>query len=148
MNVRDKMPFLYLCNNNIKNYNDILAYPEIMDICIKYLRNLKLLHSLSYKKDDFDKYCNNIYYWLYYEIKELTISEDSIKGIFNASTSIEKEKNKSDDCSDLDLYKDWNNTEKLVMLQIFNHNIDVILEILNNKCDSNRTSCKNLSNNV
>ncbi|KMZ98974.1 hypothetical protein PVNG_03813 [Plasmodium vivax North Korean] len=113
-----------------------------MNICKKLLRNLKLLHSECNNTDDFVKYCNNINNWLYYEIKEHNISDDTINSIFAASKQIIVKKKGYPECSYFTFNKDLIKPEKLVTLRIFNKNIDDILEILTKKSDSNICSCK------
>ncbi|GAB69599.1 hypothetical protein PCYB_003480 [Plasmodium cynomolgi strain B] len=140
VNKSDKNKFLLSCAHYIP-YDIVRFSNEKIDICITFLRNLKELYN-SNTSSDFFKHCYNIYYWLYYEIKDDINSDKYINSIFEASTEIAKERNKGDNCSDSDLYKDWEETEKLVMLHIFNNNIDDIQEILNKECDSNRISCK------
>ncbi|KMZ77033.1 hypothetical protein PVIIG_05230 [Plasmodium vivax India VII] len=110
-------------------------------VCKKLLRNLKLLHSGSYTGGEFVKYCHNIYNWLYYEIKEHKITDDIINSIFDESKRIIEKKGPYD-CPYFTFNTGLLEPEKLVMLRMFNDNIENINEILIKKCDSNICSCK------
>ncbi|KMZ99321.1 hypothetical protein PVNG_02204 [Plasmodium vivax North Korean] len=136
----DESSIISLCNNDI-TYK-VNPANEQKNICKKLLRNLKLLHSGNYMPYDFVKYCKNINYWLYYEIKEHNISDDIINNMFAESNKIIPKKNQNNDCSYLMLNNDLLEPEKLVMLRIFNNNIDDIHEILIKGINSNICSCK------
>ncbi|KMZ83258.1 hypothetical protein PVBG_05228 [Plasmodium vivax Brazil I] len=131
----DESSIISLCNNDI-TYK-VNPANEQKNICKKLLRNLKLLHSGNYMPYDFVKYCKNINYWLYYEIKEHNISDDIINNMFAESNKIIPKKNQKNDCSYLMLNNDLLEPEKLVMLRIFNNNIDDIHEILIKGINSN-----------
>ncbi|SCO65505.1 VIR protein [Plasmodium vivax] len=111
-------------------------------VCKKLLRNLKLLHSGNHSPDDFVKYCHNIYNWLYYEIKEHKITDDIINSIFHVSKEIIVKKEGYTDCSYFTFKKDLIEPEKLIMLRIFNDNIENIREILINEFHSKICSCQ------
>ncbi|GAB69647.1 hypothetical protein PCYB_003960, partial [Plasmodium cynomolgi strain B] len=133
--------FFISCNSNI-SHSKRINVGEQMDICRTLLRSMKHLYS-TYKSDnDLSKHCYNIYYWLYYEIKQHSISYDTIQSIFDSSNSLIEKKQKNVDCFDLKLYKIFDEAENLVMLHIFNNNINVIREILTQNDDSNICSCK------
>ncbi|KMZ76746.1 hypothetical protein PVIIG_05604 [Plasmodium vivax India VII] len=140
----DESSIISLCNNDI-TYK-VNPANEQKNICKKLLRNLKLLHSGNYMPYDFVKYCKNINYWLYYEIKEHNISDDIINNMFAESNKIIEKKEGYPDCSYFTFKKDLLEPEKLVTLRIFNNNIDNIREILINKCDSNICSCQKFIN--
>ncbi|GAB69957.1 hypothetical protein PCYB_007060, partial [Plasmodium cynomolgi strain B] len=137
----DHLKFSLSCVSNV-SHRDLTSVTEQIDICTKFLRNLKSLYTDAYDSGNFEKRCNNIYYWLYYEMKERKDYKGSIKNIIDASNELIQKPIEKDGCYNSYLYENFDETEKLVMLQIFIRNIVVIQEILNNKCDSNRTSCK------
>ncbi|GAB69763.1 hypothetical protein PCYB_005120 [Plasmodium cynomolgi strain B] len=144
MNVLDKSPFFYLCNSYINSYKDITAYGQIIDICIKFLRNLKLLYSDS--SQEFEKYCNNIYYWLYYEIMDNNLFDEKTLTVFLMQKEANGGTTKNKDCSNMDLYNNLAEAENYVMLSIFNNNIHDIQDILKQKTYPEICSCQEFIN--
>ncbi|SCA83594.1 Plasmodium vivax Vir protein, putative, partial [Plasmodium vivax] len=130
--------------DGIIGYNDdnIVNHKKV---CKKLLRNLKLLHSGSYRGGEFVKCCNNIYNWLYYEISEHNISDDTINNIFAVSKQIIKKQGLLD-CPYFTFNIGLLEPEKLVMLRIFNNNIDDIQEFLKKEINSNTCSCQKFMN--
>ncbi|GAB69811.1 hypothetical protein PCYB_005600, partial [Plasmodium cynomolgi strain B] len=134
----DNSEFSSLCNKvDTDTYNHS---NEPKNICIKFLRNLKELNNIT--KEDHLKRCSNIYYWLYYKIKEHNICVHTFKSIIAESNELIKQQQNIDGCYNDKLYENFDETENLVMLHIFNNNFHVIQELLNNECDSNKCSCK------
>ncbi|KMZ77249.1 hypothetical protein PVIIG_05202 [Plasmodium vivax India VII] len=140
VNRSDESRIFSLCNNDVTYIGE--PAHEHKNICRKLLRNLKLLHRDSHTPDNFVKYCNNINNWLYYEINKYNISDDTINNIFAVSKQIIKKQGLLD-CPYFTFNIGLLEPEKLVMLRIFNDNIDDIQEILNNKLDFNLCSCQN-----
>ncbi|GAB69899.1 hypothetical protein PCYB_006480, partial [Plasmodium cynomolgi strain B] len=125
----------------------IFLNTDKIDICRKFLRNLKKLYNRK-KSNDFSKHCNNIYYWLYYELKDNNIFDQKyIKSISDAKGMLLKDLKESNDCSNLGRYENMEEAENFVMLSIFNNNIDDIQDILIKKITySEICSCQKFIN--
>ncbi|GAB69967.1 hypothetical protein PCYB_007160, partial [Plasmodium cynomolgi strain B] len=132
---------------------------EQKNVCKNLYRNLKLLYSGS--SEESDKYCNNINNWLYYETKEDNVSDDTITRIFDALNGT-IEKKEISVCPYYTFNKELFEPENLVMLGIFNDNIEILKEIYKEKIESDdcsfkryisncikiyKSACKNLENN-
>ncbi|GAB69832.1 hypothetical protein PCYB_005810 [Plasmodium cynomolgi strain B] len=70
----------------------------------------------------------------------------SIKKIFDESNKLIQKTTEKDSCYNSNLYENIDETEKLVLLHIFNNNIDDIMEFLNSNDNSKISSCKNFVN--
>ncbi|GAB69551.1 hypothetical protein PCYB_003000 [Plasmodium cynomolgi strain B] len=117
-----------LCNA-YSTYIDCSAN-EQNHIYMKLLRNLRNLYNSDKSGDDFNNHGYNIFYWLYYGIKDDYITDTIINSIFQASCKLIEDK------------YSFSETKILVMLYTFIYNIDVIQQILTNNIDSIICSCK------
>ncbi|GAB69734.1 hypothetical protein PCYB_004830 [Plasmodium cynomolgi strain B] len=138
-----KYPTYFTSCNSIKGISkDTTSEIEKTTICARFLTYLKALYSNSTSGGELNKNCKNIYYWLFYEMKERTNNNVFIKNILEKSNNLEEKPSENDGCYNSKLYEYFDETKELVMLSIFNDNINDILAILYRNGDSNLSSCK------
>ncbi|GAB70026.1 hypothetical protein PCYB_007750, partial [Plasmodium cynomolgi strain B] len=137
----DATVILKLCNRFNRTTGN--SAEEEFQNCATLSRNLKVLYNSRYtSNDDFNKHCNNINNWLYYKIKEHKMSDDTITEIFSESKQIIENEGYLF-CRYSPFNNDFLEPEKLVMLSIFNDNIDYIKEILSQETHYKISSCRN-----
>ncbi|VUZ99417.1 PIR protein [Plasmodium vivax] len=118
---------LKLCDNAATFDTNLRDVEKI--VCKKLLNNLLQLKNDKYD-DDFKKRCNNLYVWLYFEIKKSGISNDIIKQIFDLSELKEKGMIRYFLCPYYTFIDQKHEPEDLMKLSIFNNNADAFQSLL------------------
>ncbi|KMZ88570.1 hypothetical protein PVBG_04779 [Plasmodium vivax Brazil I] len=154
---------MFIENIDESKYPRILSYCDNADmfnkvgmsvykpICKKLTRNLLLLAENDYKGDELYKCCNILYIWLYFEIINKDLSDDTVKIIFDESNKLTKLKLQKTPCHYFTFKKKLHDPEDLIELRIFNDNIENIQKALLDESDNHRydsyqryvTSCFN-----
>ncbi|KMZ99317.1 hypothetical protein PVNG_02200 [Plasmodium vivax North Korean] len=143
----------FIKNVNESQYEQILKYcetgglfqdpakNEYKNLCKKLSRNLLLLADRNYIGGDFFKYCDMLYIWMYFEIRNKGLSNSIIKEIFESTEQMITKKRFKTSCSYFSFSEKLQEPEKLIKLRIFEHNTSTIKNILNNINESNNCSC-------
>ncbi|KMZ95743.1 hypothetical protein PVMG_05342 [Plasmodium vivax Mauritania I] len=105
---------------------------EYKKFCKKLLNNLLLLTKDDYGGNNFLKYCDILYMWMYFEIKKNDIPDDITKPIFDQSVMMIKKKLTKTTCPYFNFNEKINEPTKLINLHIFNNNVDTIQGLLKN----------------
>ncbi|KMZ88541.1 hypothetical protein PVBG_04750 [Plasmodium vivax Brazil I] len=132
-----------------RKYTDIIAYfdsEEMCDndnalcqqICKKLTRNMLLLADNGYRADEIHEKCNILYIWLYFEIKNKKLSDDTVEKIFGLSDALIEIMRKKNPCPYSSFKEKLYEPEDLMELSIFNDNIGTIRTILLEESDNNR----------
>ncbi|KMZ99331.1 hypothetical protein PVNG_02214 [Plasmodium vivax North Korean] len=100
------------------------------ELCMKLLKNLLLLTKYSNKIDIYNKRCKDLYNWLYHETKLYNPTENIVRTIFNLSNSLIKGTNAQYLCPYLLYNKDHYKYEKIIELNIFEDNVEALIDIL------------------
>ncbi|SCA83599.1 VIR protein [Plasmodium vivax] len=109
--------------------------------CKALLRNSLLLYDRKYESDVLIKYCDILYIWMYFEIKNNMLSSSLIDQIFRGSIKKVSGNAQIKHCPYFSYSENLHEPEKLMKLSIFNDNIETLKKILNNINDSNNCSC-------
>ncbi|CAI7720816.1 PIR protein [Plasmodium vivax] len=123
-------------------YADVDYKTQYKDICIKLLRNLKLLKEKEYSHGNNQEYCTYLYHWLYKETKESDISNILISTIFEDFHKIMARQQGQNICPYALYKKDLYEPRNLAKLSYINHNYDNIISILKNNDDKHYCSCQ------
>ncbi|KMZ88573.1 hypothetical protein PVBG_04782 [Plasmodium vivax Brazil I] len=127
---------------NDSKYTSTLAHCDIDDmfsndnkvvyqqICKKLARNLLSLAESRYRADELLKRCNILYIWLYFEIKNNNLSDDTVKTTFEGLNEVVDWMQKKAPCPYFSFNKNLHKPEDLMELRIFNDNIETIQTIL------------------
>ncbi|KMZ76831.1 hypothetical protein PVIIG_05403 [Plasmodium vivax India VII] len=102
--------------------------------CKKLLRNLLLCNDPN--SFVFMKCCNDLYIWLYFEIKKYRLSNNIIKNIFTLPNLENDRVPKPNYCLYFSFNDNLHKPEDLIKLRIFNDNIDKFHNLLNNTDNS------------
>ncbi|KMZ77089.1 hypothetical protein PVIIG_05523 [Plasmodium vivax India VII] len=106
---------------------------EYKKFCKKLLNNLLLLTKDDYGGNNFLKYCDILYMWMYFEIKKNDIPDDITKPIFDNSIMMIDEKLSKTTCPYFNFNDKIYEPTKLINLHIFNNNVDTIQRLLKNR---------------
>ncbi|CAG9474561.1 unnamed protein product [Plasmodium vivax] len=143
-NDQNKNNYINICRYFIKPWKGENEKHE--NFCMKLVRNLGH-HSgnenfLSYKSDR----CKNLNNWAYNSMKKHDIPEDLLTKCFNEYKDIVEGMGKKPTCFYYDYEKTYKEPMNIIMLNIFDSNIDIIKEKLESKNDSIRCSCQKYVN--
>ncbi|KMZ89688.1 hypothetical protein PVMG_04518 [Plasmodium vivax Mauritania I] len=111
------------------------------NFCKKLSRNLLLLNYGGYGGGDYFKYCDILYMWMYFEIKKNSISNEITQNFFNESSEIIKPKLIKSSCSYFNFNEKNQEPTKLMKLRIFEYNISIFKNTLNDINALNNCSC-------
>ncbi|KMZ99260.1 hypothetical protein PVNG_02143 [Plasmodium vivax North Korean] len=114
---------------------------EYNKFCKKLLNNLLLLSNSNYGDGNFFKYCDILYMWMYFEIKEKDIPNEITKKSFNESSQMIISTLRKTPCPYLNFNEKHEEPTKLMKLRIFQHNISIFQNTLNDKKALNNCSC-------
>ncbi|CAI7724147.1 Plasmodium vivax Vir protein, putative [Plasmodium vivax] len=143
----------FIQNVNGSEYNDILKscdtgfmfqkpnMQEYKNMCKKLSRNLLLLADGSYGDDNFSKYCDMLYIWMYFEINKKSLSNSTIEQIFQNTVYMITTKLSKKPCSYFSFNEKLKEPEKLIKLRVFEHNTSTLQNILNNINHPDNCSC-------
>ncbi|KMZ99292.1 hypothetical protein PVNG_02175 [Plasmodium vivax North Korean] len=122
--------------NSCDNDSTFNSKPTIeqKNTCKKLLRNLLLCNDSN--SVEFMKCCRNLYVWLYFEIKNYTLSNDIIQNIFKLPNLRIKQVARPKYCPYFSFNDNLHKPGELIKLRIFNDNIDKFHNLLNNTDDS------------
>ncbi|VUZ99406.1 PIR protein [Plasmodium vivax] len=114
---------------------------EQKNTCKRLFRNTFLLSDGGYSTEDFNKYCDILYIWLYFEIEKNKLDAKIINKIFQDSirVALQKSRNKIS-CPYVSYHEILHEPEKLMKLSIFNDNSETFESILKKKNDPNDCS--------
>ncbi|KMZ77073.1 hypothetical protein PVIIG_05448 [Plasmodium vivax India VII] len=138
----DKEPQLHtFYDSNVKHAN---GDEKVMykDICIKLLRNLKLLKDKGYSHGNNQEYCTYLYHWLYKETKESEIPDMLISTIFDDFHKKMAHQEGQYICPYTSYKKEIYKPKNLAKLSYLIHNIEDIKSILNNNKGTHYCSCQ------
>ncbi|KMZ89758.1 hypothetical protein PVMG_04588 [Plasmodium vivax Mauritania I] len=143
----------FIENDNGSEYNEILSYcdtgtmfqkpnmQEYKNMCKKLSRNLLLLADGNYGDDNFSKYCDMLYIWMYFEINKKSLSNSTIEQIFQNTVYMITTKLSKKPCSYFSFNEKLKEPEKLIKLRVFEHNTSTLQNILNNINHPDNCSC-------
>ncbi|VUZ99396.1 PIR protein [Plasmodium vivax] len=114
---------------------------EYKNFCKKLLNNLLLLAHGNYGGDNFFKYCDILYMWMYFEIKKRDIPNDIAGKIFNDSYAMINSTHSKTLCPYLNFNEKHQEPTRLMKLRIFEYNTSTFQKILNNISDPDNCSC-------
>ncbi|KMZ77079.1 hypothetical protein PVIIG_05513 [Plasmodium vivax India VII] len=112
------------------------------DIYEKVMRNLLLLLNNKYKKMPFRDYCTYLYQWLYFTKKKNKNSDFMIDVVYSASHSRFILPKAINQCLPFSYDKTYDDPIKIIKLQIFDLNINIIEQILMSENYSNNLNFK------
>ncbi|CAG9474537.1 unnamed protein product [Plasmodium vivax] len=138
-NHEKEQDMISICQTHATNENS--GKDTYNKLCMKLLKNLLLLTKYSENIGIYSKRCNDLYNWLYYEMKPYKLPDNIVPSIFDRSDTLISETNKKNLCP-YDLYnKDHYKDEKIIELNIFRDNIVTLREILKNKNSDHYCPC-------
>ncbi|KMZ89750.1 hypothetical protein PVMG_04580 [Plasmodium vivax Mauritania I] len=107
------------------------------DIYEKVMRNLSLLLSKTHTKTQFSDYCTYLYQWLYLTKKKNNVSDYMVGVIYPASQQKFDLHRGEYQCPYYTYDKNYDDPIKIIKLQIFDLNINIIEQLLMNENYSN-----------
>ncbi|GAB69866.1 hypothetical protein PCYB_006150, partial [Plasmodium cynomolgi strain B] len=113
---------------------------EYKNMCKKLLRNLLLLADGNYGYENFFKYCDMLYIWIYFETKKKKLTNSIIEEIFDDLVKFLTEEYRKA-CPYFSYSENLHEPHKLMKLRIFEHNIYTFQNILDNISDPHNCSC-------
>ncbi|KMZ88564.1 hypothetical protein PVBG_04773 [Plasmodium vivax Brazil I] len=139
LNETDNLAYSNACDNVRIYGKDSLK--EQKNTCKRLFRNTFLLSDGGYSTEDFNKYCDILYIWLYFEIEKNKLDANIINQIFQDSirVALQKSRNKIS-CPYVSYHEILHEPEKLMKLSIFNDNSETFQSILKKKNDPNDCS--------
>ncbi|KMZ77003.1 hypothetical protein PVIIG_06314 [Plasmodium vivax India VII] len=114
---------------------------EYKKFCKKLLNNLLLLSNSNYGDGNFFKYCDVLYMWMYFEIKEKGIPNDITKQIFDETTQMINVTLSKTPCPYLNFNENYHEPKKLMKLRIFEYNTSTFVNTLKDIKSLNNCSC-------
>ncbi|KMZ76635.1 hypothetical protein PVIIG_06402 [Plasmodium vivax India VII] len=115
---------------------------EQKNTCTRLFKNTFLLSNRDYRTDDFNKYCDILYIWLYFEIQKYNLNAQIINQIFQGSINAAQKKSRTKfSCPYFSYNEKLEEPEKLIKLRIFQYNTSTIKNILNNINHPDNCSC-------
>ncbi|KMZ83218.1 hypothetical protein PVBG_05188 [Plasmodium vivax Brazil I] len=140
LNETDNVAYSQRCNT-LDIYEEV-RINEQKNTCTRLFKNTFLLSNRDYSTDDFTKYCDILYIWLYFEIQKYNLNAQIINKIFQGSVSAAQQKSRKQiSCPYFSYNEKLEEAEKLIKLRIFQYNISTIQNILNNIIEPNNCSC-------
>ncbi|KMZ88600.1 hypothetical protein PVBG_04809 [Plasmodium vivax Brazil I] len=128
-----------LCNEHATVESSVKeTYKEL---CMKLLKNLFLLTRYSNDYGMYNKRCNDLYNWLYHEMKPHNPPDNIVPNIFDRSNSLMQGTDKQNLCLYSSYNKDEYKDEKIIELNIFGDNIEKLLDILKNRSHNHYCPC-------
>ncbi|SCA60375.1 VIR protein [Plasmodium vivax] len=116
---------------------------EQKNTCKRLFRNTFLLSDGGYSTEDFNKYCDILYIWLYFEIEKNNLNAQIINQIFQGSINAAQQKSRNQiSCPYVSYHEILHEPEKLMKLSTFNKNAEKFQSVLMNKNDSSDCSCQ------
>ncbi|SCO65488.1 VIR protein [Plasmodium vivax] len=135
-----KQNYISVCSFFIKEWNG--EEEKNMEFCKKLVRNLGH-HSGN---NDFLRYtsdrCRNLNNWAYNSMKKHSIPEDLLTRCFEEYKGIVEDMKQTPTCFYYEYDKKYKEPLKIIMLNIFASNIDIIKKILEGKIDPVHCSCQ------
>ncbi|VUZ99402.1 PIR protein [Plasmodium vivax] len=126
-------------NNGEETYNEL---------CMKLLKNILILFTrYSNDKEIYSKRCKDLYNWLYHKTKPYKLTENIVPSIFNYSKSLIQETDKQYICPYLLYNKDHYKYEKIIELNIFEDNVETLIDILKDRNSDQYCPCIKYVNN-
>ncbi|KMZ88566.1 hypothetical protein PVBG_04775 [Plasmodium vivax Brazil I] len=130
----------FMCDHIVKTSNGELKKHK--NICIKLMRNLG--HRSSNSKFLYPTHdrCNVLYNWIYNSINKHSIPRDVIVKCYDDYTTIKKVRHNENICpyySYDDIYEEPIN---IIMLKIFESNVDILISTLNEEKNPFTSSCQ------
>ncbi|GAB69611.1 hypothetical protein PCYB_003600 [Plasmodium cynomolgi strain B] len=124
----------YTQNLNVFEQGKFFTDPnmnEYKNISMKLFRNLLLLAERNYKGENFFKYCDILYIWIYYEIKKRGLTNSIIEASFKELVKYITENLKKLSCPYFSFHEKIQKPEKLIKLRLFQYNTSTFQNILN-----------------
>ncbi|SCA60367.1 VIR protein [Plasmodium vivax] len=143
----------YIVNENKSEYDEILSYCDkspllrsdttgkYIKFCKNLSRNLLLLADCDYTGEKFNKYCDILYMWMYFEINRNGIPNNITEQLFNASTQVVTTKRYKTPCHYFNFNEKYYEPTKLMKLRIFEKNTSIFTNNLYDIKELNYCSC-------
>ncbi|CAG9474575.1 unnamed protein product [Plasmodium vivax] len=139
LNDEDNRKHSNACNRLSIYKNDLVE--EHKNACKVLLRNSILLYDKNYENEVFIKYCDILYIWLYFDTKNNKLYPSIIDQIFKGSIQKVSGSTQKKPCPYFSFNENLHEPENLMILRLFNDNIETLKKILNNINESNNCSC-------
>ncbi|KMZ77199.1 hypothetical protein PVIIG_06115 [Plasmodium vivax India VII] len=120
-----------LCHYILKDENGGIV--KYSDFCMKILRNLGYLSVVHKNFAPTSERCNMLYNWIYNSIDEKKITENIVDKCFKMYTDDMEDKGLIPNCSKLSYENYFEEPKKMTLLQIFEYNMQIIIDILKDK---------------
>ncbi|KMZ88614.1 hypothetical protein PVBG_04823 [Plasmodium vivax Brazil I] len=140
-----KTDMINICKTNATIENN--GEETYKELCMKLLKNLLLLTKHSNNYDMYSKRCKDLYNWLYHERKLYNPTENIVRSIFNLSNSLIQGTNTPYLCPYLLYNKDHYKYEKIIELNIFEDNVEALIDILKDRNSDQYCPCIKYVNN-
>ncbi|KMZ77261.1 hypothetical protein PVIIG_05214 [Plasmodium vivax India VII] len=140
-----KTDMINICKTNATIENN--GEETYKELCMKLLKNLLLLTKHSNNYDMYSKRCKDLYNWLYHERKLYNPTENIVRSIFNLSNSLIQGTNTPYLCPYLLYNKDHYKYEKIIELNIFEDNVETLIDILKDRNSDQYCPCIKYVNN-
>ncbi|CAG9474661.1 unnamed protein product [Plasmodium vivax] len=140
-----KTDMINICKTNATIENN--GEETYKELCMKLLKNSLLLTKHSNNYDMYSKRCKDLYNWLYHERKLYNPTENIVRSIFNLSNSLIQGTNTPYLCPYLLYNKDHYKYEKIIELNIFEDNVETLIDILKDRNSDQYCPCIKYVNN-
>ncbi|VUZ96306.1 PIR protein [Plasmodium vivax] len=114
---------------------------EYIKFCKNLSKNLLLLADCDYTGEKFNKYCDILYMWMYFEINRNGIPNNITEQLFNASAQVVTTKRYKTPCHYFNFNEKYYEPTKLMKLRIFEKNTSIFTNNLNDIKGLNYCSC-------
>ncbi|KMZ77083.1 hypothetical protein PVIIG_05517 [Plasmodium vivax India VII] len=131
VDVNDYNSYNSLCYYILKDNNEELI--KYSNFCMKILRNLGYLSVVPKIFAPTSERCNMLYNWIYNSIDENKTTKYIVDKCFKMYTDDMEAKGLIPNCSKLSYENDFEEPKKMTLLQIFEYNMQIIIDILKDK---------------
>ncbi|GAB69998.1 hypothetical protein PCYB_007470, partial [Plasmodium cynomolgi strain B] len=117
-----------ICKKSIKNYDELDENKKIF--CRKLVRNLGCYNYENENYNPSKEDCTVLYYWIYKSVNQYSINDNLITPIFYDNYSKLCTYQRKANCFYYHYYDYFKDPVKMIFLDIFHHNIDIIRKSL------------------
>ncbi|KMZ88568.1 hypothetical protein PVBG_04777 [Plasmodium vivax Brazil I] len=115
---------------------------EYKDVCMKLMRNLKRYDPLSHHFDPTQERCNILYNWIYNLIQEKKVTDDITKNCFDEYIDYKNKISNYKRCDYFSHIEQFKEPMNIILLNIFNNNVEIIKNTLNGNNESDKFFCQ------
>ncbi|KMZ95750.1 hypothetical protein PVMG_05349 [Plasmodium vivax Mauritania I] len=130
-----------LCHQILDNMK-VDGVHQYKDVCMKLMRNLKRHIPFSKYFDPTLERCNILYNWIYNLIQQNQVTEDVIKNCFEEYVGYKKEIESNRTCNYFSYINLFEEPMKIILLDIFENNMEIMRKELNNNYASTEIPLK------